>query len=197
MFVFHSGFISIDCGMPENSTYIDGTTGINYVSDSPFIENYVGVSSSISLEYNSNSLEQQLWNLRSFPQGEKNCYTLKPEDGKGNKYLIRARFLYGNYDGKVIVPGFDLHLGANKWSSVKLENASTVTTMEIIHIPISDYIFVCLVNTGHGTPFISALELRPLKNSTYTPTQAAVLYRRYDVGSRSNKLIRYYCRTRY
>ncbi|PON88030.1 Mitogen-activated protein kinase kinase kinase [Trema orientale] len=187
-----SGFISIDCGTPENSTYIDKTTGLNYVSDSGFIENYIGLSSTISVEYStSNSLEQQLWELRSFPQGDKNCYTLKPADGKGNKYLIRARFLYGNYDGKVTVPGFDLYLGANKWGTVKLDNASSVTTMEIIHIPISDYIFVCLVNTGHGTPFISALELRPMKNSTYTPTRAAVLYRRLDVGSGSKTPIRY------
>ncbi|XP_062104822.1 putative leucine-rich repeat receptor-like serine/threonine-protein kinase At2g19230 [Humulus lupulus] len=186
-----SGFISIDCGIPEDSTYTDKTTGLIYVSDSPFIENYVGVSNTISLEHHSDTLEEQFSTLRSFPKGHRNCYTLKPADGKGTKYLIRARFLYGNYDGKMILPGFDLYLGSNKWGSVKVDNASVVESMEIINIPSSNYIFVCVVNTGHGTPFISALELRPLKNSTYTPAEAAVLYRRYDVGSTSNTYIRY------
>ncbi|KAM6572231.1 hypothetical protein CsatA_016311 [Cannabis sativa] len=186
-----SGFISIDCGIPESSTYIDKTTSLTYMSDSDFIENNIGESKTIQLEYHSDTLDQQFSNLRSFPQGDRNCYTLKPADGKGNKYLIRARFLYGNYDGKMVAPGFDLYLGANKWGSVKLDNASTTATKEIIHIPSSDYIFVCLVNTGHGTPFISALELRPLMNSTYASTQAAVLFRRSDVGSRSNTSIRY------
>ncbi|GMN27477.1 hypothetical protein TIFTF001_001660 [Ficus carica] len=182
-------FTSIDCGTPENSSYTDQTTGLNYVSDSAFTEN--GVSNTISLEYTTDTIEKQFWNLRSFPEGDKNGYTLKPSQGKGTKYLIRARFMYGNYDGKVTVPAFDLYLGANKWGSVKVDNESTTTTMEIIHIPPSDYVFVCLVNTGYGTPFISALELRPLLNSTYAPVQAAILYRRMDVGSKSNKSIRY------
>lgn len=99
--------------------------------------------------------------------------------------------MYGNYDGKDTVPAFDLYLGANKWGLVKLENESSVTTMEIIHIPPSDYVFVCLVNSGHGTPFISVLELRPLKNSTYTRARAAILHRRLDIGSRINEPIRY------
>ncbi|KAK7817685.1 putative lrr receptor-like serine/threonine-protein kinase [Quercus suber] len=36
------------------------------------------------------------------------------------------------------------------------------TFPDIIHVPLSDTIFVCLINTGSGIPFISALELRPL-----------------------------------
>ncbi|KAM6548596.1 hypothetical protein CsatB_020272 [Cannabis sativa] len=116
-----SGFISIDCGIPKNSTYTDKTTGLTYVSESDFIETNLGETSSISLEYLSDTLEQQFSTLRSFPQGDKNCYTLKTSNGKGNKFLVRAR---------------------------------------------------------------------PLKNNLYTPT-TAVLYRRLDVGSRSNTSIRY------
>ncbi|XP_060958834.1 putative leucine-rich repeat receptor-like protein kinase At2g19210 [Cannabis sativa] len=191
MIYYFTGFISIDCGITENMTYTDKTTELNYVSESGFIENNIGERHTISLEYHFNTLDQQFSTLRSFPQGDKNCYTLRPGDGKGNKYLIRARFLYGNYDGRMTLPVFDLYLGANKWSSVKFDNANISLTKEIIHIPSSDYIFVCVVNTGHGTPFISALELRPLKNSTYTSATAAVLYRRLDVGSTSNISVRY------
>lgn len=166
---------------------------MHYVSDSSFTDATGAVSNTISLEYaTSNGLEQQLGKLRSFPGGDRNCYTLRPADGKGAKYLIRARFLYGNYDGKDSLPGFDLYIGANKWGTVKLDNASADTTMEIIHIPTMEHIFVCLVNTGNGIPFISALELRPLKNSTYPQTRAAVLYRRLDIGSQSSNPIRYW-----
>ncbi|CAA6672835.1 unnamed protein product [Spirodela intermedia] len=74
-------------------------------------------------------------NVRSFPDGTRNCYTLRPLV-RGAKYRVNAEFLYGNYDGLGRPPTFDLYLGVNLW--------------------------VCLVNTGNGTPFISALKLRPL-----------------------------------
>ncbi|EXC35015.1 putative LRR receptor-like protein kinase [Morus notabilis] len=126
------------------------------------------------------------------PDGMKNCYTLKPAQAKGNKYLIRARFLYANYDQNGTVPTFDLFVGVNKWNTVKLTNESMITTMEIVHIPNTNYIFVCLVNTGYGTPFISALELRPPQNSTYrTPYASLLLFERLDIGSATNTSIRY------
>ncbi|KAH0905720.1 hypothetical protein HID58_037547 [Brassica napus] len=87
-----SGFISIDCGIPSRSTYKDDTTGINYVSDSSFVE--TGVSKSVSF-----TAQRQLQTLRSFPEG------------KGKKYLVRASFMYGNYDGENGSPEFDLFLG--------------------------------------------------------------------------------------
>ncbi|KAL1204472.1 putative LRR receptor-like serine/threonine-protein kinase [Cardamine amara subsp. amara] len=73
-----SGFISIDCGIPSGSSYKDDTTGINYVSDSSFVE--TGVSKSVS-----STAQRQLQNLRSFPKGSRNCYTLIPTQGKGKK----------------------------------------------------------------------------------------------------------------
>ncbi|KAJ6965717.1 hypothetical protein NC652_003566 [Populus alba x Populus x berolinensis] len=72
-----------------------------------------------------------------------------------NKYLIRAGFLYGNYDEL-------------QWEAVRLNDASTPLTTEIIHVLSSDNIDICLVNTGFGTPFISILELRLLDNNTYS-----------------------------
>ncbi|PNX70276.1 receptor-like protein kinase, partial [Trifolium pratense] len=33
-----SGFISIDCGLPEHSSYSDRKTGIGYISDAKFID---------------------------------------------------------------------------------------------------------------------------------------------------------------
>lgn len=179
--------MSIDCGLPEGADYRDaGYTGLTYVSDAGFVE--TGEIAEISPEY---ATENLLRNLRSFPEGERNCYRLPVNNG--GKYLVRAGFMYGNYDGKSSVPTFDLYLGAEKWSSIDnlypdrewWDEAVTVATQEII--------WVCLVNTGLGTPFISYLELRPLKSSLYdaaTATQFLILYSRYDLGATNGTVVR-------
>ncbi|KAK4590859.1 hypothetical protein RGQ29_021164 [Quercus rubra] len=164
------GFISIDCG--SNEDYIDEQTKIPYVSDKELID--TGIVKTVSPESPRN-IRQNAKNLRSFPQGTRNCYTLRPEKGKNNNYLIRARFFYGNYDGKNQTPVFDLHLGVNEWKTVNLTNAGPYGVhYDIIHVPLMDYIDVCLINTGRGVPFISSLELRLLDNSIY-PTQGRAL----------------------
>ncbi|PRQ51158.1 putative transferase [Rosa chinensis] len=101
------------------------------------------------------------------------------------KYLIRAGFFYGNYDGDNKLPVFELHLGAKWWDTVRFEDASTDKKKELIHTPLRNYIHVCLVNIGSGIPFISAIELRPLPNETYQTQTAAgslELVWRYDTG---------------
>ncbi|KAM6601566.1 hypothetical protein CsatA_021175 [Cannabis sativa] len=179
----HKGFISIDCGISDSS-YTDEKTSISYSSDAKFIES--GENNEISPAYKVTIHDQQLWNLRYFPEEKRNCYTLKPELGKGNKYLIRARFLYGNYDDKNQIPKFDLHIGVNLWETVKIEDASSTLNLEMIHVSLSDHIYVCLVNTGDGTPFISALELRPINNEVnYIPEigSSLLLHGRYAFSS--------------
>ncbi|KAK2651579.1 hypothetical protein Ddye_011435 [Dipteronia dyeriana] len=181
-----SGFISLDCGTPRDSIYTERITNIEYISDATFTD--TGVDYNISSEYNSVTLEQPFLNVRSFPEGTRNCYTLKPARGNTEKLLIRASFMYGNYDGQNIPPSFDLLLDSDEWDSVQFNDASTIVTKEILHVPKKNYLDVCLVNTGSGTPFISALELRPLKNDTYPTDQglSLLLYSRLDVGSKAD-----------
>ncbi|VVA90110.1 unnamed protein product [Arabis nemorensis] len=182
-----SGFISIDCGIPSGSSYKDDTTGINYVSDSSFVE--TGVSKSVSF-----SAQRQLQNLRSFPEGSRNCYTLMPKQGKGKKYLIRASFMYGNYDGENGSPEFDLFLGGTIWDTVLLSNGSVVVSKEVVYMSQYEKIFVCLGNKGKGTPFMSTLELRFLgnDNTTYdSPNGALFFSRRWDFGSLMDSPVRY------
>ncbi|GMY34474.1 LRR receptor-like serine/threonine-protein kinase IOS1 [Fagus crenata] len=182
-----SGFISIDCGSPANSSYKETTTGINYISDAAFID--TGVSKTIPTEFKAD-LQQQIWNLRSFPQGIRNCYNINIT--QGTKYLIRANFFYGNYDGQSKLPQFDLHVGVNMWETVKIENGSLVVIKELIHVPSLNYLQICLVNTGHGVPIISAIELRALNNKTYiTQAGSLALYARLDLGAFSNTAYRY------
>ena len=184
---FSSGYISIDCVSPEDFNFIDIDTGISYTTDGAYID--TGINKNISSEYaypNNQNLAQPLSDLRSFPHGNKNCYTLPPAAGKGGLYLIRASFLYGNYDGEDKLPEFDLYLDVNLWSSVKFSNASDVVTIEIISTSVSDTVSVCLVNKGLGIPFISALELRPLNGSIYDTELgnpvSLVLFKRLEIG---------------
>ena len=176
------GFISIDCGGDED--YIDKATGIPYKSDKELIDN--GIVNTIPYD-SSRNLRQYLKKLRSFPQGKRNCYTLRPERGKNNNYMIRARFFYGNYDGKNETPVFDLYLGVNVWLTVDVADA----VHEVIHVPLTDFIEVCLANTGNGVPYISALEIRHLDNFIYqTDGRALANIRRYDIGSTNESKFR-------
>lgn len=189
-YLYLSGFISIDCGAPQDSKYTERTTGINYISDSSFTN--TGVVYNISSEYNTNTLEQPFLNVRSFPEEIRNCYKLETEPISGNspKFLIRASFMYGNYDGQNKLPSFVLLLEADEWDTVEFKDASTIVFKEIIHVPKKNYIDVCLVNTGTGIPFISALEVRPLKNESYdssNPGTSVLLVSRLDLGSSSNQ----------
>ncbi|XP_034205258.1 probable LRR receptor-like serine/threonine-protein kinase At4g29180 [Prunus dulcis] len=176
------GFISIDCGATLQN-YDD--SNMFYQTDTGFIS--AGVNSQISSEFINSSLNMELRTLRYFPEGEQNCYTLKPEQGRSNNYLIRAVFMYGNYDGKNETPVFQLYLGVNSWTTVK----DSYVVHEIIYAPLTDAIQVCLVNKDNGTPYISALEVRQLDNSLYQSGNGALaLTSRINLGG-SNKIIRY------
>ncbi|KAL3720915.1 hypothetical protein ACJRO7_005684 [Eucalyptus globulus] len=94
----------------------------------------------------------------------RNCYTLKPDRGKNSLYLIRAHFWYGNYDGENKAPTFDLYIDVNYWDTI---SDTRNVYVDILYVPQADYIQVCVVKTGSGIPYISALELRVSNNSIY------------------------------
>ncbi|KAM0879086.1 hypothetical protein ACQ4PT_034429 [Festuca glaucescens] len=184
-----TGFITIDCGLPNEGGYIDPMTMIPSTSDADFID--VGSNRNISAEYMKR--ESQLFrgyhNVRSFPDtAARSCYTL-PSLVPGSKYLVRAMFRYGNYDGLEKLPVFDLYLGVNLWQTVNISQAERTVLAEVISVIPDDSVQVCLVNTGSGTPFISTLALRPLENTLYpqaNATQGLVLVDRRDRGGTGN-----------
>lgn len=163
------------------------------MSDSTFTDS--GEIYNISSDYITDTLEQPFLNVRTFPQGTRNCYTLKPDIDTTTKFLLRASFMYGNYDGLNKLPSFGLLLDSSEWDSVQFQEASTVVFKEIIHVPKTNHINVCLINTESGTPFISGLKFRPLKNDSYVPNQSGaslLLISRLDVGSTSKeRFLRY------
>ncbi|PWA83829.1 leucine-rich repeat transmembrane protein kinase protein [Artemisia annua] len=186
-----SGFISIDCGIVKGSTYIDKVTGISYVSGANFIDS--GEPHKIQDADTWDEISTQLTTLTSFPENTRNCYTLKPTQGMGHRYLIRAWFMYGNYNSKDRPPEFDVYLGPDYWNTFKISTINYPGNMEIIYVSSSDYIHVCLVNTGRGTPFISAIEIRLLGNSMYEETTLGSLHLldRMSCANQSATTIRY------
>ncbi|KAJ3678994.1 hypothetical protein LUZ61_021158 [Rhynchospora tenuis] len=114
------GFINIDCGETSGTTF----QGILYVSDDSYID--TGENHNIDPTYPSST--NQARTLRRFPNGTRNCYTLWNVT-KGEKYLVRATFLYGNYDGKQTVQTsspiqFDLYIDVSFWRRVNITDAS-------------------------------------------------------------------------
>ncbi|GAB2228045.1 hypothetical protein Droror1_Dr00009874 [Drosera rotundifolia] len=184
-----SGFISIDCGNTEDSSQ-DPFTGIIFSSDAPYIN--TGVNYKIAPEYLNDPAFPQLYkNVRSFPDsfGDRNCYTIPIT--KGSNYLIRARFMYGNYDGKNTTPSFDVYIGVNFWVQVELHSNVDRLFPELMHKPTMDTVYICLVNIGQGAPFISAIELRPLPDSIYNhtgPLETLSRLWRFDVGTDKSHL---------
>ncbi|KAH9289556.1 hypothetical protein KI387_033673, partial [Taxus chinensis] len=182
-------FVSLDCGGEEE--YNDTQTGLHWTSDQQYTK--AGEIKSISpTELKGEIFERPLRQLRCFPQGKRNCYTLPAMEG--SKYLIRASFLYGNYDGRQLPPQFELLIDANPWDSVVINRASDIISKEAIAMARSASISVCVARSGDDTPFISALELRPMTPSMY-PTVALnyslFLLSRTDDGSLSNSPTRY------
>ncbi|XBJ19907.1 hypothetical protein VPH35_010822 [Triticum aestivum] len=187
------GFVSIDCGLPENVVgYVDNGTELRYVSDMGFID--TGTNHNLSAEYIKPSIGKIWHTVRSFAGGSvgaRSCYTVRSLVS-GLKYLIRAGFIYGNYDGLNRLPVFDLHIGVNYWQTINISVAGVMA--EIITVVPGDSIQVCLVNTGSGTPFISSLDVRPLENKFYPhadESQGLVLVSRTNFGASDTTFVRY------
>ncbi|KAF7081854.1 hypothetical protein CFC21_085759 [Triticum aestivum] len=192
-----SGFISIDCGLRNRSSYNDSSTGLRFNPDSGFVEG--GMRKQISQEFMADAENEQQKTLRSFPDGSRNCYTLPSTMGK--KYLWRATFTYGNYDGlNKTLDGslflFGLHLGVNFWDMVNLTNFNPMAAgwSEVLTVAPSNSMSVCLVNFGSGIPFISSLELRPLEDTMYPFVNTSVsinLIDRVRYGNITDLITRY------
>ncbi|KAM0839456.1 hypothetical protein ACQ4PT_060305 [Festuca glaucescens] len=135
-------------------------TMIPSTSDADFID--VGSNRNISAEYMKR--ESQLFrgyhNVRSFPDTARSCYTL-PSLVPGSKYLVRAMFRYGNYDGLEKLPVFDLYLGVNLWQTVNISQAERTVLAEVISVIPDDSV------------------------------QGLVLVNRRDMGGKGNYPIRY------
>ncbi|RWW70043.1 hypothetical protein BHE74_00022328 [Ensete ventricosum] len=72
---------------------------------------------------------------------------------------------------------FDLYLGVNFWQTMNILDAHHLYISEIITLAASDYFSICLVKSGDGIPFISALELRQMDSELYEEVNQSVSLR--------------------
>ncbi|KAK1625942.1 hypothetical protein QYE76_000257 [Lolium multiflorum] len=187
------GFITIDCGLTGETGYA-GVGDTTVLPDNGEFTDNAGTCHNISAEYVTRSTAKSWYSVRSFPAGMRNCYTLGSLVS-GLKYIVRARFMYGNYDGLDSPPVFDLYIGVNYWQTVKISSPGVAMFVEAIVMVPDDFVQVCLVNTGTGRPFISGLDLRPMKGTLYpqvTAAQGLALLDRINFGP-----IDYYTFVRY
>ncbi|OWM64578.1 hypothetical protein CDL15_Pgr020545 [Punica granatum] len=151
------GFVSIDCGGEASFT---DELGLEWIPDNQFA---FGETTNISV---ANETRTQYKTLRQFPiDNRKYCYTLNVTTR--TRYLIRATFLYGNFDDNNVYPKFDLSLGPTFWSTIVISDATTIEMRELIFLALDPTVSVCLSNATTGKPFISTLELRQFNGSMY------------------------------
>lgn len=112
---------------------------------------------------------EEMSTVRFFPnQADQNCYTL-PLFAQTLRYLIRAGFYYGNYDGLSNFPTFDLYIDNKKWSTVNTSSIGRPIYFEALHATHgSGSINVCMRQIRKNEiPFISSLEIVPLWVNLY------------------------------
>ncbi|KAG2578810.1 hypothetical protein PVAP13_6NG110300 [Panicum virgatum] len=180
------GFISLDCGGARDHT---DAIGIQWTSDATFVSG--GQTAQLLVQNGLQS--QQFATVRYFPaDNRKYCYTMNVRNR--TRYLVRATFLYGNFDNSNVYPKFDISLGASPWSTIVVDDATTPVVEEAIILAAAPTLSVCLSNASTGQPFISTLELRQFNGSLYYTTDETrfflALSARINFGAESNDSIR-------
>lgn len=143
----------LDCGSVSLLDYYDGWT---WITD----DGSISTGETKTLQINNNNIPGFMDTLRYFPDGVKNCYTMYPDPQY--KFIYRAGFYYGNYDGLSKPPTFDILLDDHFWATVNTSSSDDQPIYhEIFYKPKADRdsTSVCLVQTRQGeVPFISSLE---------------------------------------
>jgi len=151
-------WVNIDCG--AETSYKD-SSGIEWKTDEDFAKS--GQNKQVT--NNGLDVSAQMDTLRFFRNLNKNCYSI-PTPSKV-KYLIRAGFFYGNYNGLGKPPVFDLVFNGNKWVTV-ITSIDKPVFYEMIFATTGDSIDICVATTRPDQlPFISSLEVMPLDEKMY------------------------------
>uniref|UniRef100_A0A0D9VAZ4 non-specific serine/threonine protein kinase n=1 Tax=Leersia perrieri TaxID=77586 RepID=A0A0D9VAZ4_9ORYZ len=117
------GFESIDCGGSGNYT---DKLGLEWRGDEQYVVG--GVTADLQMQ-GEGERQRQYRRVRYFPavEGRKYCYRVGVR--ARTRYLVRASFLYGNFDGSMVFPEFGLYLGASRWSTIKVMQTAVVGTL--------------------------------------------------------------------
>ncbi|KAL2932927.1 hypothetical protein RDABS01_016046 [Bienertia sinuspersici] len=173
------GFLSLSCG--GTTTYVD-SLNITWISD----EDYISVGQATTANTSGNSSSSSNTPIRYFSDAKaRNCYKL-PVKNASSSILVRAKFVYQNYDKLMKPPTFSFSLGRAMAATIDLSKTDPWTE-EFIWPVKKDYIPICLYHLPNsGFPVISSLELRPLPQGAYNSSldvpQKNLLRKRYRIN---------------
>ena len=149
-----TGFLSISCG---NTSYIDSSK-ISWVPDGQ----YVSTGNITTIKSSTSNVP-----IRYFPNTQgRQCYRL-PVNNVSSLVLVRAHFLYQNYDGLGKPPAFSVSLGRAITSTINL-TTNDPWTEEFLWSENKETLSLCLLAIPDGgSPLISSIEIRPLPQGAY------------------------------
>lgn len=164
----------------SDSNFTDQITSIKWTPDYSWFPNRKGCRDEVITEAWKKRKDYGKARIFNIDSG-KRCYrltTFKEQD-----YLVRGTFLFGNLLRTTLDTSFDVLVGVTGISRV---NSSEDSEVEGIFRAAKDHIDFCLEKL-QGDPYISKLELRPLKDLNYllnfSSTTVLKSVRRIDVGS--------------
>jgi hypothetical protein len=182
------GFLSIDCGAETNHT--DPENNITWVPDAKYIDvGHSGYTGDISQEIYGSFMQY----LRYFPMPlNKSCFRLPVAPSM--PYLLRLWFAIGNFSGFDPFPinfAFSIETrGMLAFQNISFRSANLPYSFENILVSSGTVLYICLIRTSEShDPFISAIELRTLRNGMYPQATAGTmlgLVSRHDVGGNSS-----------
>lgn len=127
-----------------------------------------------------NGTSREEWNtLRFFPNNtQENCYIV-PAETQIIRYIIRAGFYYGNYDGLSSPPTFNLFINDVKWKTINTSKNNGEPFYEEIMYENngSGFFKICLVQIKDGgVPFINSIEAVVLWDKLYSQMENNATY---------------------
>nr|GMD25170.1 probable LRR receptor-like serine/threonine-protein kinase At5g48740 [Ipomoea batatas] len=169
------GFLSLSCG--GSISYVD-SLNISWIPDGAYVSS--GNTTTVDFVRDGSSSSSTL-PVRFFPDSEaRKCYRLPVANNVSSLVLVRAGFVYKNYDGLNTPPAFSVSLGRAITTSVNLADADPWVEEFVWQVD-KDILPICFHSFPHsGFPVISSLELRPLPQGAYAA----------GLGDSPNKLLR-------
>ncbi|CAL5192002.1 unnamed protein product [Lathyrus oleraceus] len=159
-FCGQNGFLSLSCG---GTTSFSDSSNISWFSDTPYITN----GKTVTINYRDGSLSSNV-SARFFPHSRgRACYRI-PVNNATSLILVRAKFVYKNYDRLEKPPIFYVSLGTAIAAKINLAK-NDPWIEEFLWEVNKDTLAFCLNPTPSGSsPVISLLETRPLPKGSYT-----------------------------
>ncbi|XP_059072720.1 probable LRR receptor-like serine/threonine-protein kinase At1g67720 isoform X2 [Cryptomeria japonica] len=179
-----SGFLSLDCGGIGNLT--DSSTGITWTPDDKYIQGgYRKANNDQTLEFYHQS-------LRVFPKPlNKSCYHLPITPNV--PFLLRLYFVGVRYTN--LIPNFNYSIETQEFLSLRKATfqRNPPQRSEKILVSGGQVLYICLIRASEDVdPFISSIELRPLRQGMYNQVKSrSMLHMRARNSYGASKQIRH------